>query len=195
MISALKSKPSLIVGLSLAAVLGAGGVAWTMKEDRSLKGRKVDYHKIYDVFWDVACDTAMDGSDRLCYVQYVDVYRPRPDFAAAMVEVVVHKGDDGQPDPHVRFDIEPGLSFQNTKIAIETGQGAMPIDVSQCKSNTCRFSGDEGREILALWRQGSMLSMTIDEGREELSQLSWPMQNINTILDDFATQRVERGLP
>ena len=32
-----------------------------------------------------------------------------PDFAAAMVEVVYHPGEDGQPDPHVRFDIEPGI--------------------------------------------------------------------------------------
>ena len=112
-----------------------------------------------------------------------------------MVEVVVHEGEDGQPDPHVRFDIEPGLTFRNTKVSVETADGRKPIDVAGCASNTCRLSGQTGRDILALWRSGSTLHLEIEEGRDAPAQLEWPLGNINTILDDFAAQRAERGLP
>lgn len=188
-------KKSVLLGVIVIVGLGAAGWWWVQRDDHSLPGRKVDYHEIYDVFWDVACDTAMDGSDRLCYVQHVDVYRPRPEFAAAMVEVVVHEGEDGQPDPHVRFDIEPGLSFRDAAIRVVTPDGPIPIDVSDCATNTCRFSGEDGRAILAAWRQGSALELVIDEGRDVPAQLSWPLGNINAILDDFAVQRAKRGLP
>ena len=195
MIASLKSARALILSIAVLALVAGGIFWWTMRDDHKLPGRLVDYHKIYDVFWDVACDTAMDGSDRLCYVQYVDVYRPRPEFAAAMVEVVVHEGADGQSDPHVRFDIEPGLSFQNTMVGVKTEDAMIPIDVSGCASNTCRFSGDEGRAILANWRKGSAIELVIEEGRDTPAQLSWPLGNINEILDDFAAQRAERNLP
>lgn len=180
--------------LTLAAV--AGGILWWMQQDdHVLTGRKVDYHKIYDVFWDVACDTAMDGSDQGCYVQYVDVYRPRPEFAAAMVEVVYHKGADGQPDPHIRFDIEPAYTFEGTRIAVSTPSGQIPVDTSVCSGPTCRISGDQGKAVLAAWRKGEALSVTIDEGREALITRQWPLGNINAILDDLAAQRATRGLP
>lgn len=179
----------------LVLLVSAGAAYWWMREDHTLKGRLVDYHEIYDRFWDVACDTAMDGSDRMCYVQYVDVYRPRPEFAAAMVEVVVHQGEDGQPDPHIRYDIEPGLSFEETSVFVEGPDGRVPIDVSACRSNTCRFSGQEGRDMLALWRSGTALHLEIEEGRGDPARLAWPLGRIDEILDDFAAQRASRGLP
>lgn len=196
---ALKTPARKLVLAALAAALLVTGVAVLLfrltSSGHELAGRLVDYHKIYDRFWDVACDTAMDGTDQGCYIQYVDVYRPRPDFAAAMVEVVVHQGDDGQPDPHVRFDIEPGLSFTDTTITVTTPDTDIPIDVSDCPSNTCRFSGAEGRAILDRWRTGTAINLTIQEGRDSPATLRWPLENMGTILDDFATQRQARDLP
>lgn len=188
-------RTKLYILVLIIAAVAATGLWWVRSEDHTLAGRKVDYHKIYDVFWDVACDTAMDGSDRGCYVQYVDVYRPRPDFAAAMVEVLFHTDAQGQPDPHLRFDIEPGLSFEDTRIAVQTTSDSLPIDISHCSGETCRLNGDAARKVLADWRIGETLRLTIDEGRDSPAQLSWPLQNINAILDDLAAQRAERGLP
>ncbi len=193
----LKSAKTAIIAMCLVG-LSAGLIAWGagwLTPRQTLPGRLVDYHAIYDTFWDVACDTAMDGSDRRCYIQYVDVYRPRPDFAAAMVEVVFHPGDTGQPDPHVRFDIEPGYSFRDATLNVSTPDGELPLDVSGCRSNTCIFTGDAGRAVLTAWRKGTTLDLELDEGRDALAKLSWPLGNINAILDDFAVQRRARNLP
>ena len=154
-----------------------------------------DYYKTYPPFWDVACDTALDGSDARCYLQYVDVYRPRPEFAAAMVEVVFHSGSDGRPDPHVRFDIEPGFSFEDTSIVVETPNGAIPIGVAQCPSNTCVISGEAGRDIIDLWRSGTGLRLDIEEGREAPASVTWPLTDMSSILEDLAAQRAARNLP
>ena len=184
----------LLLGLAFLAALGVWRAGW-WQADQVLAGRLVDYHKIYDGWWDVACDTAFDGSERRCYIQYVDVYRPRPDFAAAMVEVVYHAANDGKPDPHVRFDIEPGLSFAKARVVTKTADGDVVLDMSQCQSNTCRFSGEAGRAILNTWRNGSALHLAIEEDRAQPAKLVWPLANINTILDDFAAQRRRFDLP
>ena len=39
-----------------------------------LAGRLITFKKSFDGWWDVACDTAPDGTDARCYVQYVDPY-------------------------------------------------------------------------------------------------------------------------
>ncbi len=161
---------------------------------QTLPGRISTYHKVYG-FWDVACDTAMDGTDQLCYIQYVDVYRPRPDFAAAMVEVVMHGGADGRADPHVRFDIEPGFTFRDTRIAVITPSGAQTVDIAHCKGSTCRISGEPARVLLTTWAKGSVMTLEIEEGRAQLAQLSWPLNDIVPILEDFAAQRSARDLP
>ena len=139
----------------------------------------------------------MDGTDRSCHIQYVEVYRPRPEFAAAMVDVVMHDGGDEGLDPHVRFDIEPGYRFRNARVRVETADGPVPIDVSNCATNTCRFSGATGRAILEAWRKGTKLHLEIGEGRADPdpAKLSWPLANMGAILDDFAAQRRARGLP
>ncbi|WP_299848225.1 hypothetical protein [uncultured Roseovarius sp.] len=193
----LKSKFTTLAAcftVGLLVVMVAWWAGWLFPR-QTLPGRLSEYHKVYDGFWDVACDTAMDGSDRRCYIQYVDVYRDRPDFAAAMVEVVYHPGDDGQPDPHVRFDIEPGYSFRETRMSVVTADGKVPFDTSDCRSNTCRRSGDAGRDMLKVWRAGSALELVIEEGRSEPAISTWPLDNINAILDDFEAQRQARNLP
>ncbi len=192
--SFLTSPKRTLAGLLVFAMI-AGVAVWWFYPRQTLEGRLTDYYKTYPPFWDVACDTAMDGSDARCYLQYVDVYRPRPEFAAAMVEVVFHAGTDGTPDPHVRFDIEPGLSFEDTEVNVETPDGDVPLNVSDCRSNSCVISGEAGRDILAVWRSGTALRLTIDEDRDVPAQLSWPLNEMTAILDDLAAQRAARALP
>jgi len=194
----LKTPLKILLAGSLALALLAAGLSWSLGwigGGQKLPGRLVDYHKVYDGFWDVACDTALDGSDVGCYIQYVDVYRPRPNFAAAMVEVVMHHGPGGAPDPHVRFDIEPGLSFRDTRIAVLSADGARPRDLSHCASNTCRITCTDGQAVLDLWRGGTALTLTVDEGHDAPARLLWPLQSMPAILDDFAAQRAVRSLP
>ena len=104
----------LLAAVALAPMALAVLVTWgvgLIRFGQTLPGRITDHYQTYDG-WELACDMAKDGSDPRCYAQYVDVYQPRPDFAAAMVEVVMHEGAHDAPDPHVRFDIEPGAALR-----------------------------------------------------------------------------------
>ena len=186
----------LILGFA-ALTLTLAAVAWSagwLSPQQKLPGRLVSYKQVYDGNWELVCDTATDGSDTSCYVQYVEVYRPRPEFAAAMVEIVMHD-TDGQPDPHLRFDIEPGLSFADVTTTLRTPDGAQPLDLTHCRSNTCTLTGDDSRAILTQWRDATALDLTIEEGRDTPAQLSWPMPSMASLLDDFAAQRAARDLP
>jgi len=183
----------LFAGCALGAIAWWGG--WPPFGGQTLPGRLTEYYKTYDKNWELACDAALDGSDRRCFAQYVEVYRPRPEFAAAMVEVVYHAGDDGGPNPHVRFDIEPGLRFRDATVTVETPDGDVPLDVSDCRSNTCRFNGAAAQAILDSWRRGSFLRLEIDEGRAATAKLVWPLDEMTALLDDFERQRAARELP
>ena len=188
----------LLTAFTLPVLVLLGLVVWQLgwlAGPDKLPARVSEYHKVYDGFWDVACDSALDGTDRRCYIQYVDVYRPRPDFAAAMVEVVMHEGPGAQPDPHIRFDLEPGLSFLDATIAIEGPSGPLAVDVSHCAVNTCPISGDAARGILAQMLEADALTLRINEGRSEITQLSWPLETFPVLFDDFAARRAERDLP
>lgn len=187
----------LLIAFALSVLALLGLVVWQLgwlEQRQTLPGRLSEYHKVYG-FWDVACDTATDGSDRRCYVQYVDVYRLRPDFAAAMVEVVMHEGADGRPNPHIRFDIEPDFTFRNTTMAVLTPAGAQPVDISHCAVSSCRIIGGPARDLLRMWRRGSAITLDVGEGRAVPARLSWSLDDINIILDDFAAQRAARNLP
>lgn len=165
-------------------------------QGQKLAGRHSEYHKVYDGWWDVACDTAMDGGDRRCYVQYVDVYSPRPDFRAAMVEVVYRRATDGSAEPVVTFDIEPDLSFRDVALSVSRADGSQhPLNTGDCSGPKCSAAGTAATKMLAEWRKGYSLSLTLREKGGTMRQLSWPLGNINAILDDYAEQRASRNLP
>jgi len=182
-----------MLGLMALAVLAGWGLG-LIRFGQTLPGRITDHYATYDG-WELACDTAMDGTDPRCYVQYVDVYRPRPDFAAAMVEVVMRKDAQGRPDPHVRFDIEPGLDLSDGGLSVVTASGAAPVDLSGCSGHSCVVSGDAGRALLRAWRDGESLRFEIAEDRDAPRVLSWPLAPMGRMLDDFAALRREHGLP
>ena len=190
------------VAVLCVLVLTALGSAWAMgwlAQQHKLMGRLIDYKRVEGGLWEMACDTAVDGSDAGCYIQYVDVYRSRPDFAAAMVEIVYRDGADGEPDPHIRFDIEPGFRIRDAVMTLhgpdmDTGNGRS-IDLSHCRRNTCVIAGQAGRALIADWRDADRLDFVIEEGRDIPARRSWQMVNFPDLLDDFAAQRAARDLP
>ncbi len=183
-----------VAGLATAFVL------FGRNQGQKLAGRHSEYHKVYDGWWDVACDTAMDGGDRRCYVQFVDIYSPRPNFRAAMVEVVYRRSGDGAGEPVITFDIEPDLSFTGAEIAIirpDGSQHLLPIGACSGPDSgpKCPVSGDPAAGMLKQWRQGESLSLTIREKDGSKLERRWPLGKINAILDDFDAQRRARNLP
>ncbi len=187
--------PGLILAVAVIA-LAALWLTLNRRTGRELPGRIPEYHKVYDGWWDVACDTAMDGSDRRCYVQYVDIYSPRPNFRAAMVEVIYRPAADGSGEPVITFDIEPDLSFRDAELSVSRPDGSYHrLTTGTCSGPKCSVSGIPATDMLAEWRRGQRLILTIREKDGNMLRRSWPLENINAILDDFADQRAARKLP
>jgi hypothetical protein len=113
-----------------------------------------------------------------------------------MVEVIYRKADDGAGEPIVTFDLEPDLSFADAEISVGRADGSQrPLQTGSCTGPKCSISGDLAAGMLAEWRQGDSLILTIREHDGKSLKRSWPLGNINAILDDFNSQRLARNLP
>lgn len=197
------SSPSLkliYAGLALAT-LGLGGAAFVQLGDLSLFGQKLEerqtsFFKNYDGWWDLVCDAALDGSDEHCYLQYVDVYSPRPDFRAAMVELTYSEDEAGNSEPHLLFNIEGDLSFRQARMAVRRAdQVEVPLPLTGCNGAACSIKGEAASTFLAEWQQGESLTIELIERDDQPKLLSWPLGNMPVILAGLAEQRKARNLP
>ena len=70
-----------VVLIAIGAALCLASAGYTPLSAYKFTGCLLTYHKVFDVWWDVACDTAPDGTDARCYAQYVNVHAHDRTFA------------------------------------------------------------------------------------------------------------------
>lgn len=186
---------SILIAIAAALSLASGG--YTPLSATKLPGRLITYHKVFDTWWDVACDTAPDGSDARCYAQYVDVYSPRPNLRAAIVDFLYRKGSDGHPEPIITFNIEPDLSYaRHAEMTVMGRDGTMSaIDASGCPTAKCVFTGALGRKMLDEWSKAETLILLIKEKSGHTVERRWPLGNLAEMVRIITEQRKKRGLP
>lgn len=186
---------AILIAFAAALSLASGG--YTPLSANKLPGRLITFHKTFDIWWDVACDTAPDGSDARCYAQYVDVYRPRPNLRAAIVDFLYRHGTDGRPEPVITFNIEPDLSYvRDAQMWLVRADGSRStIDASACPTAKCVFTGDPGRRMLKDWAQAKTLVLRVQERSGATLERRWPLTNMAEMIRIIAEQRKLRGLP
>lgn len=162
-----------------------------------LAGRLITFKKTFDGWWDVACDTDPDGADARCYVQYVDPYRVKPKFRAAMVDFLYRRKADGAAEPVITFDVEPDLSFaRDVRLTVIAGDGAeKEISVAACPSGKCVFAGGTAQAMLIRWSSAQRLRLRIREHSGEVVVREWPLGNMREIVRIIGEQRKARELP
>lgn len=164
---------------------------------QGLPGRLITFKKVFDGWWDVACDTAPDGSDARCYVQYVDPYSLPPRFRAAMVDFLYRKAGTGGGEPVITFDVEPDLTFQDdVELWIMTA-GGTPTAIARdgCVRSKCVFSGPAARDLLKSLSQADTLVLKISERSGKVVERRWPLGNMAEIVKTLAAERQRRNLP
>ncbi len=184
---------SLIVFLFLVLSTGMMSSATADKLD----GRLITFKKTFDGWWDVACDTAPDGTDARCYVQYVDPYSLPPNLRAAMVDFVYRKSSNGTAEPVISFDVEPDLSFaRDVEMTIVGEDGsAKRVAMHGCPTGNCVFTGTTARVLLVRWSNAKLLRLRINERSGKTVMREWPLGNMREILRTIKAQRKARGLP
>ena len=186
---------AILIAIAAALSLASGGYA--PLSANKLPGRLITFHKVFDTWWDVACDTAPDGTDARCYAQYVDVYSRKPHFRAAIVDFLYRPGADQQPEPVITFNIEPDLSYaRDAKMVLVRNNGTTSaIDSRRCPTAKCVFTGNAGRAMLDDWSKAKTLILSIKENSGETVERRWPLSNMAEMIRIIAQQRKKRGLP
>ena len=186
----------LALGGAAIGLFLASGWLHATKADQ-LPGRLITFKKTFDGWWDVACDTAPDGSQPRCYVQYVDAYQVKPKLRAVMVDFLYRRSVDGRSAPVITFDVEPDLSFaRDVRLAIIGEDDAeKAVSVIDCPTGKCVFAGGTAQAMLIRWSRAKALRLRIREADGKIVERSWPLRHMREILQIIAAERKARGLP
>ena len=184
-------KHALKTALSAAALTGMLAVsAGAQNTDDDWKW-VVDFSSRYDG-WDTACDRHKEREEQRCYVRYVDVYAPRPQFGAAFA--FVQWGEDRRPS--VDFSFERGTRFRDGGFAVTEGDGNVwALDTARCAANRCELTGDEADALFAALTPGRDLTLRFADRYGRIWERQWPAGGFAAALADFRAQSVARGLP
>lgn len=160
------------------------------REGRDTPGEWVVDHFESFGLWDVACDHRMTGEVReeRCYIRYVDVFSPHPDFGAQFLFVT--------PGPEVEIGIEPGTLFAPGGMRIEGGDGVMwSTDRIRCLTGLgCRFADAEAKALLKAMATGGTFAFDFTDRHGAGQSLRWDLSPFAAALSAFETERDRRGL-
>lgn len=170
-------------------------LAWRPAFAQDLQGNDtpgnwvVTHHKIYDI-WNVLCDEREESGALVqrCYLRRVDVFSPRPKFAAQFLFIT--------PGPYVDFGMEAGTLFLPGDFRI-TRDGATVWQTNRpgCLTGLkCQFEAEDAAELVAEMRAGADFRFTFRDRHGQAQDLIWPLAGFSDAWDDFTAQSRNRNL-
>ena len=152
----------------------------------------VTHHQPFGL-WDSMCDERDEdsGMKRRCYIRYVDVFSPRPEFAALFAFI-----EPAMPHPTVNIGIERGTVFKHDGLRIE--QDGTPIWTLAHRpclfGGTCRFEGEAAAPLMEALVTGTHLTFEFIDphGAEQIRR--WPLGDMPALLADMSHQAALRNL-
>ena len=149
----------------------------------------VDHHNAFGL-WDSMCDYRITGAQReeRCYLRYVDVFSPRPKFAAQFFFLT--------PGPHIEFGLEPGTLFATEGFRITTdGQTSWNAPQAGCLVGlACLYQGPEAATLLAAMLQGDRFDFTFTDRHGTDQSIRWSLEPFPAAVQDFRAQSAARNL-
>lgn len=182
-----------LVTLLFASSCGAGV---TLAQDAQGNDRPSNWrvtHQQKHGIWSTICDEReADGAlEKRCYIRHVEVFSPRPKFAAQFLFVTANRGGE------VEFGIEPGTFFRPGDFRLERdGQVAWSTARLGCMTGlACSFDGAHAQELLAEMQAGGGFVFAFRDRHGEGRMLNWPLDGFDAALTDFNRQSQARNLP
>ncbi len=149
----------------------------------------VDHYKPFGL-WDSACDhRTTDGlREERCYLRYVEVFSPRPKFAAQFIFVT--------PGPEVEIGLERGTRFPKDGIRIENGETTLwSTNRILCRTGlSCTFDGDEAQAMLSAMADGTVFAFDFTDRHGAPRELRWDLTAFGDALADFTKESATRSL-
>ncbi len=144
--------------------------------------------------WTTACDERGEGAafEQRCYIRRVDVFSPRPAFAAQFLFVTATEGG-----ATVEFGLEPGTLFAPGKFRIEKdGTRVWSTLRPGCLTGlSCSFTGSAGKNLLTIMQDGGEMAFDFRDRHGASQSLRWPLSGFRDALADFNAQSHIRNLP
>lgn len=153
---------------------------------------KVDHFKRYGI-WESVCDHRDEAGETLrrCYVTYVDVFSPRPKFAAAFV-FVTPLGEDGLK---YEFRFEPGTQIDADGFALHReGKPVWSYNPGNCPTMKCIFQSAEAEALAEAMSEPGALRFSMVDRHGQPQERFWDTEGFADALIDLRQQAAERDL-
>ena len=185
------------ITFAAVACLAVASAAAQDRTGRDTPGEwRVTHFKQYGL-WDSMCDERVSANtlEERCYVRYVEVYSPNPQFGAAF-SFIVPEGREGAVT--AEFGFERGIRFKKDGIRIEAGgETARVLDQSDCRrGGKCTLDSKAMADIEQLAATAPnttfAFSLTGRHGRDW--ELRWLSDRLHMAIDDMRAEARERAL-
>ncbi|MEX0367005.1 MAG: hypothetical protein AB3N22_13105 [Ruegeria sp.] len=178
--------------LILLMLLARPGLAQDLQGNDTPGNWRVTHHQIFGI-WNSMCDEREeDGALRQrCYIRRVDVFSPRPDFAAQFLFITPET--EGYK---VEFGMEAGTLFHPSGFRIEGKAGEVwHTRRPGCLTGlSCVFELDAAQGLIDAMQSGSAFRFTFRDRHGQAQDLTWPLDGFGEAWADFNTQSRQRNL-
>lgn len=165
-------------------------------QDRDGNDRPSDWvvkHFFKSGIWESICDerTEDDHLRQRCYIRLVDVFSPRPKFAAQFLFITPEP-----PGMRIEFGMEPGTLFAPDGFRMTDGaEVSWQTQRPGCLTGlTCIFTGPEADILLQAMQRSERFLFTFVDRHGRKTELDWPLIGFNEAFQDFALAASARGL-
>lgn len=146
--------------------------------------------------WEAVCDQIKESGNApvRCYVQIVDVYKPRPGLRAAMMDVVWRARPGDQAMEVYRLDLERGIDIAEAEAIVEGGDRPGVFSFGPCTGSRCILAGDDAAKLRQRMMAGGMLKLGLIEIGGARVALAWSLDDFAAAYKALAGERARRDL-
>ncbi|MEZ5778396.1 MAG: hypothetical protein R3E44_08545 [Paracoccaceae bacterium] len=179
--------------LALVLALFALPAAAQDRAGNNTPGDWVVTHQKHFGLWDAVCDERPEDGEmtQRCYIRYVDVFSPRPDFAAHFLFVTPEA--DGV---RIEYGSERGTRFVPGGNWIERGGSKVWLaDRIDCLTGgECVLEADAAADLYDELRAGGAWRFIFADRHGQVQDLTWDLTPFAAAAEDFEAEAAARGL-
>lgn len=143
--------------------------------------------------WDSFCDERKTGDqlEERCYIRFVDVFSPHPEFGAVFLFITPEGGGD-----RVEFGFERGTRFADGGFHVAgDADSTWQITRDTClRGRECVFEGVDARDLLDRFDKGDGLILRFTDRHGADQDRYWDLGRFSAIYADYRNEATKREL-
>lgn len=164
-------------------------------QDREGRNTPSDWrveHYVPFGLWDSVCDERAedDVMKQRCYLRYVEVYSPRPNFLATFAFIYPK---DGQSVVEIGFERRTRYTDLGFRV-VQGDDTIWTLDSGCLRSSPCRLTGSDAQSLLAQFAKGDTLIQEFKDRSGKNWRLEWDLTRFDEALKDYRKASKERAL-